>query len=81
MFFGSFQESTVWKPKCFREWKGRESQNTTDTPVEKVHHLSLDVYPKTEREWNEMDHVPYAGVIESLEYIIMCTCLKMLFRW
>ena len=44
-----------------------------DTLVAKNESLSLDMCPKTQDEKEKMARVPYANVVESLMYAMMCT--------
>ena len=44
-----------------------------DTPVEKSLSLSLYMCPKTPEEKEKMSRVPYASVVGSLMYAMMCT--------
>jgi transposase InsO family protein len=44
-----------------------------DTPMEKGCTLSLDQCPKNDEEKNQMSKVPYASVIGSLMYAMLCT--------
>ena len=44
-----------------------------DTPVDKSLSLSRDMCPKTPEEKEKMSKVPYASVVGSLMYAIMCT--------
>ena len=43
-----------------------------DTPVEKGLTLSLDQCPKTDQEKEKMKYVPYANVVGSLMYAMLC---------
>ena len=45
-----------------------------DTPIDKSLSLSRDIYPKTLKEKEKMSKVPYASVVGSLIYAMMCTC-------
>jgi len=45
-----------------------------DTPVDKSLSLSCDMCPKTLEEKEKMSRVPYASVVGSLMYAMMCTC-------
>ena len=51
----------------------------TDTPIEKEHTLSLEDYPKSEKEKREMARVPYASAIGSLMYAMLCARLDICF--
>ena len=44
-----------------------------DTPIEKGHTLSLEDFPKLEKEKREMARVPYAIAVGSLMYAMLCT--------
>ena len=44
-----------------------------DTPVSKGEALSLNMCPKNPQEREEMSRVPYASVVGSLMYAMMCT--------
>ena len=44
-----------------------------DTPVSKGEALSLNMCPKNPQEREEMSRVPYASVVGSLMYVMMCT--------
>ena len=44
-----------------------------DTPIVKRQSLSLDMCPKTPQEKERIFRVPYANVIGSLMYDMMCT--------
>jgi hypothetical protein len=44
-----------------------------DTPVDKSLSLSCDMCPKTLEEKEKMSRVPYASVVGSLMYAMMCT--------
>ena len=44
-----------------------------DTPLEKGLTLRIDQCPKTDEEKERMSNVPYASVIESLMYAMLCT--------
>jgi hypothetical protein len=44
-----------------------------DTPVDKSLSLSCDMCPKTLEEKKKMSRIPYASVIGSLMYAMMCT--------
>ena len=44
-----------------------------DTPMEKEKILSIDQCPKTEEEKKYMEKVPYASVVGSLMYAMLCT--------
>ena len=50
-----------------------------DTPVSKGEALSLNMYPKHSQEREEMSRVPYASVVGSLMYVMMCTRLDICF--
>ena len=45
-----------------------------DTHTDKSLSLSYDMYPKTPEEKKKMFKVPYASVVGSLMYAMMCTC-------
>jgi len=49
------------------------------TPVEKGLTLSLDQCPKTDKEMERMNNVPYASAIGSLMYVMLCTQLDTCF--
>jgi len=44
-----------------------------DTPVDKSLSLSCDMCPKTLEEQEKTSRVPYASVVGSLMYVMMCT--------
>ncbi|PHT83042.1 hypothetical protein T459_11485 [Capsicum annuum] len=44
-----------------------------DTPIARGKNLSLEVYPKTEKEKDDMSRVPYSSTVGSLMYAMMCT--------
>ena len=48
-----------------------------DTPISNGQTLSLEMYPKTSNERNEMARVPYSIDVRSLMYAIMCTRLDI----
>ena len=48
-----------------------------DTPISNGQTLSLEMYPKTSNERNEMARVPYFISVRSLMYAIMCTRLDI----
>ena len=50
---------------------------TLDTLVEKNFSLSFDMCPKTPNEKEQMSEVPYASVVGSLMYAMMCTRLDI----
>ena len=50
-----------------------------DTPMSKGKALSLNMCPKNPQEREEMSRVPFASVVGSLMYVIMCTCPDMCF--
>ena len=50
---------------------------TLDTFVEKNLSLSFDMCPKTPNEKEQMSEVPYASVVGSLMYAMMCTRLDI----
>lgn len=54
-----------------------------DTLMEKNHILSLNQCPKMDKEKEQMSNVPYASVVGSLIYIMMCTCpdISSLLAW
>jgi hypothetical protein len=39
--------------------------------------LSVDQFPKTQEEEEDMSHVPYASVVGSLMYAMVCTRLEI----
>ena len=49
------------------------SSKPIDTSIEKGHTLSLKGCPKSEKEKREMARVPYASVVGSLMYAMLCT--------
>ena len=44
-----------------------------DTPIEKGLTISLEQCPKTDKEKERMNNVPYASAIRSLMYAMLCT--------
>jgi len=48
-----------------------------DNPIAKSENLCLDMCPKTQDEIEKMAHVPYANVVGSLMYAMMCTRLDI----
>ena len=44
-----------------------------NTPFDKSLSLSRDMYPKTPEEKEKMARIPYANVVGSLMYAIICT--------
>lgn len=44
-----------------------------DTQMDKGYTLSLDDYSKNDEDKNQMSNVPYAAVIGSLMYAMLCT--------
>jgi len=50
-----------------------------DTPVENSLTLSIDQYPKTDKEKERMNNVPYASAIGSLMYAMLCTWTDIYF--
>ncbi|PHU19279.1 hypothetical protein BC332_10430 [Capsicum chinense] len=44
-----------------------------DTPIARGKNLSLEVYPKTEKEKEDMSRVLYSSTVGSLMYTVMCT--------
>ena len=49
------------------------SRKPVDTPVSKGKALSLNMCAKNPQEREEMSRVPYASVVGSLMYAMMCT--------
>ena len=47
--------------------------NPIDTPMTKGEKLSNNLYPKTPEQKERMEKVPYASVVGSLMYAILCT--------
>jgi ATP-binding cassette subfamily B (MDR/TAP) protein 1 len=50
-----------------------QDNKPTDTPVNKNSSLRCDICPKTLEEKEKMSIIPYASVIGSLIYAMMCT--------
>ena len=50
-----------------------QDSKSMDIPVDKSLSLSRDMCPKTREEKEKMSRVPYASVIGSLMYAMMCT--------
>jgi len=50
------------------------SCKSMDTHVARGETLSLEMYPKTKKEKEDMSRVPYSSVVGSLMYVMMCTC-------
>ena len=50
-----------------------QNAKSVDTPMEKGKILSIDQCPKTEEEKKYMEKVPYASVVGSLMYAMLCT--------
>ncbi|KAK2973548.1 hypothetical protein RJ640_010603 [Escallonia rubra] len=45
-----------------------------DTPMDKACTLTTDQCPKNDEEKNRMSKVPYAAIVESLMYVMLCMC-------
>ena len=67
---GLSQETYI--KKMLERYRMQDSK-PMDTPVEKSLSLSLDMCPKTPEEKEKMSRVPYASVVGSLMYAMMCT--------
>ena len=50
-----------------------ENYNPIDTPMAKGEKLSNDLCPKTPKQKERMEKVPYANVVGSLMYAMLCT--------
>ena len=50
-----------------------QDSKTMDTSIEKSLSLSCDMCPKTLEEKEKISKVPYANVVDSLMYAMMCT--------
>ena len=50
-----------------------ENCNSIDTPIAKGKKLSNNLCPKTPEQKERMEKVPYASVVESLIYAMLCT--------
>ncbi|KAK2969902.1 hypothetical protein RJ640_009848 [Escallonia rubra] len=48
-----------------------------DTPMDKACTLTTDQCPKNDEKKNQMSKVPYAAVVESLMYAMLCTLLDI----
>jgi len=67
---GMCQEAYIKRVlECFR----MHHSKPIDTPVEKGLSLSLDQCPKVDQEKEKMKDVPYASVVGSLIYAMLCT--------
>ena len=59
--------------ECFR----MENYNPIDTPMAKGEKLSNNLCPKTPEQKEWMEKVPYANVVGSLKYAMLCTRLDI----
>jgi hypothetical protein len=68
-FLGLTQETYIKNIECYH----MQDNKPMETPVDKSSSLRHDICPKTLEEKERMSRVPYASVIGSLMYAMMCT--------